>query len=238
VPCALAPANAKPLRLITAVLLVEELLAMVIAPVVTPAAVGRNCTLSVAVCWGLNVSGSVDADIVKPLPVSAIVLIVTGAVPVDVKVTDCVAAVFTTTSGNATTVLLTPSARIQALNCRANLMELLPAFAVSVTVCGVKTDDTFAVNWALVAFAGTVTVAGTVTAALLLERLTLCLLADAELSFTVQTSVADPIAVALLQENALNAGPTGAPLIPTGVVLSVTLLDDAMGSPDSAPLAP
>jgi hypothetical protein len=50
VPCALAPANAKPLRLITAVLLVEELLAMVILPVVTPAAVGRNCTLSVADC--------------------------------------------------------------------------------------------------------------------------------------------------------------------------------------------
>ena len=50
VPWALAPANAKPLRLITAVLLVEELLAMVIFPVVTPAAVGWNCTLSVAVC--------------------------------------------------------------------------------------------------------------------------------------------------------------------------------------------
>jgi hypothetical protein len=117
-------------------------------------------------------------------------------------------------------------------------MELLPAFAVSVTVCAVKTDDTFAVNCALVAFAGTVSVAGTVTAALLLERLTLCPLADAEFSFTVQTSVTDPITVALLQENALKAGPTVAPLILTGAVLSVMLLDDAMGSPESATLAP
>ena len=50
VPWALAPANAKPLRLITAILLVEELLAMVIFPLVTPAAVGRNWTLSVAAC--------------------------------------------------------------------------------------------------------------------------------------------------------------------------------------------
>jgi hypothetical protein len=81
-------------------------------------------------------------------------------------------------------------------------------------------------------------VAGTVTAALLLERLTLCPLADAELSFTVQTSVADPIAVALLQEKALNAGSAAAPLILIGAVLSVTLLDDAMGSLESAPLAP
>ena len=90
----------------------------------------------------------------------------------------------------------------------------------------------------LVAFAGTVTVAGNVTAALLLERLTPCPLADAEFSFTVQTSVADPIAVALLQENALNAGPPAAPLILIGAVLSVTLLDDAMGGPETTPLAP
>ena len=80
--------------------------------------------------------------------------------------------------------------------------------------------------------------AGTVTAALLLERLTLCPLADAEFSFTVQTSVADPIAVELLQEKALNAGPNVVPLILVGAALSVTLLDDAIGSPESAPLAP
>ena len=80
--------------------------------------------------------------------------------------------------------------------------------------------------------------AGTVTAALLLERLTLCPLADAEFSFTVQTSVAVPITVGLLQEKALTAGPTAVPLILIGVVLPVTLLDDAMGGPETAPLAP
>jgi hypothetical protein len=38
-----------PLRLITAVPLVEELLAMVSWPVAEPVAVGSNCTVSIAV---------------------------------------------------------------------------------------------------------------------------------------------------------------------------------------------
>jgi hypothetical protein len=81
-------------------------------------------------------------------------------------------------------------------------------------------------------------VAGTVTAALLLDRLTFCPLADAEFSLTVQTSIADPIAVALLQENALNAGPTAVLLKMIGAVLLVTWLDDATGVAESALLAP
>ena len=60
-----------------------------------------------------------------------------------------------------------------AFNFRAKLLETPPALAVSVTACADVTDDTLAVNAALVAFAGTVTVTGTLTAALLLARLTL-----------------------------------------------------------------
>jgi hypothetical protein len=63
------------------------------------------------------------------------------------------------------------------------------------------------VNAALVAFAGTVTVDGTVTAASLLDRLILRPpLGAVELRVTVQASVPAPVMDALLQESALNAG--------------------------------
>jgi len=66
-------------------------------------------------------------------------------------------------------------------------METLPAVAVSVTVCDVARDTTSAMNLALLALEGTVTVDGTVIAALLLDRLTVSpLLAAAALSDTVQ----------------------------------------------------
>jgi hypothetical protein len=51
------------------------------------------------------------------VPVRVIPLIVTGAVPVEVKVIDCVAGVPTTTSPNATLVGLMLSARMVAFNC-------------------------------------------------------------------------------------------------------------------------
>ena len=38
----------------------------------------------------------------KPAPVNVVALIVTGTVPVDFKITDCVADVFTSTLPNAT----------------------------------------------------------------------------------------------------------------------------------------
>jgi hypothetical protein len=64
------------------------------------------------------------------------------------------------------------------------------------------------VNPALVAFAATVTVAGTVTAALLLARLTLTPLYPAgKLRVTVQLSLPDPVMDALPQESALNEEP-------------------------------
>lgn len=105
-----------PLRLITAVLFVEELLVMVSWPAVAPTATGSNSTSSVVAWLGFNVVGNVALDTVKPAPVSAAPFIVTGTVPVEVKVTGCVADVFTTTSPNATLVALMLSARIAALS--------------------------------------------------------------------------------------------------------------------------
>ncbi len=91
-------------------------------------------------------------------------------------------------------------------------METLPALAVSVTTCAVVTDGTVAVNPALVAFAGTTTLAGTVTAALLLARLTLKPpLPGSAVTVTVQLSLPDSVIDALLQESALNAAGTLVP---------------------------
>jgi hypothetical protein len=94
-----------------------------------------------------------------------------------------------------------------AFNCRAKVSETAPALAVSVAVCAVLTVETVAVNPALVAFAGTVTVAGTATAALLLDRLTTSPpLGATAFSDTVQASEPEPVMEALLQDSALKVG--------------------------------
>ena len=141
-------------------------------------------------------------------------MMVTEAIPVEVRVTACVDAVFSATFPNAKLdgLIVSCGPAIVAPNCRAKLLETLPALAVSVTACAVVTDETFAVNPALVVFAGTTSVAGTVTAALLLIRLTLRPpLPGAAVRVTVQLSVPDSVIDALLQEIALNAANPLAP---------------------------
>jgi hypothetical protein len=188
--------------------------------------VGSNCTLSVAVWPGFNVSGNVAPDTVKPVPVSVAALIVTGAVPEDVKVTDCsVAAVFTAALPKVRLVALMLSVGVAAFSCRAKFVETLPALAVNVTACAVVTDDTVAVNPALVAFAGTVTVAGIVTAALLLDRLiTSPPLAAAAFSVTVQVSVPAPVMDVLPQESAVSIGVP----VPLRPIIAVALVEELL----------
>jgi hypothetical protein len=153
---------------------------------------------------------------------------VTGAAPVEVRVTDCVAELFSCTFPKATLVALTPSVATAALNSRAKLLVALPKLAVKVTACAVPTGDTVAVNPALAAFAGTVTVAGTATAALLLERLTLRTpLAAAEVIVTVQASVPDPVIDPLMQERALNAAGAAVPL-PLRVITAVAPVEELL----------
>ena len=62
-----------------------------------PTDVGRNCTCSVIDCVGFRVTGKLPPTIAKPVPIIAAELTVTGAVPVEVSVNDCVVAVFTVT---------------------------------------------------------------------------------------------------------------------------------------------
>ena len=86
-----------PFRATTVVLPVDELLLIVICPFADPAVVGRNCTCNVIDCVGLNVVGRLPPTIVKPAPVIEAEFTVTGDVPVDVSVSDCVVAVLTVT---------------------------------------------------------------------------------------------------------------------------------------------
>ena len=165
---------------------------------------------------------------VKPVPLSTAELMVTGAVPMEVNVTGCVDAVFTVTLPNPKLVVLTVNVGAAAFSCRVKLLETLPALAVSVTACAVVTDDTVAVNPALVALAGTTTVAGTITAALLLARPTLKPpLPAAAVSVTVQVSLPDPVIDPLLQESTLKPAGTAVP-VPVRLITAVPLLDELL----------
>jgi hypothetical protein len=104
-----------PLRLTTAVLLVDELLWIVSRPAAAPVAVGSNCTFTVTAWFGFKVTGNAAPDIVYPVPVSAAELMVTAAFPVDVNVTGCVDAVFTITLPNVKLAALTVSPGLELL---------------------------------------------------------------------------------------------------------------------------
>jgi hypothetical protein len=84
-----------------------------------PVTVGRNCTCNVIDCVGFNVAGKLPPTIVKPAPLIVAELTVTGEVPVDVNVNDCVVAVFSVTL---------PKLRLAALtvNCGLGAVVLVP----------------------------------------------------------------------------------------------------------------
>jgi hypothetical protein len=154
-------------------------------------------------------------------------LIVTGTVPVDVRITGCGAAtVFTTTLPKATLVELTLSVGTAAPSCRAKVSDTPPAVAVSVTVCAVLTEDAVAVNPALILPTGTVTVDGTVIALLLLARLTVRPpLPAAALRVSVQASAADPIRALLVQLNELKIAPPAVAPVPLRPITIAPLLE-------------
>ena len=184
-------------------------------------------------------AGNPVPETAKPAPVSVTPLIVTGTVPVEVKVTGCIAGVLTGTSPNATLVALMLSARIAAFSCKVTFFITLPSFAVIVTGCAVATEDTVAVKVTLVAFASTVTALGTVTAELLLDRLTVSPLPGAAaVSVRVQTSVPDPVMAPLLQYIPLSAEEeAGAVPVPLRVITGVAELLAIVSCPVAVPAA-
>jgi hypothetical protein len=178
----------------------------------------------------------------KPVPLTAAVLTVNAEAPVSDRVSDCFAAVFIFTLPKAMLLALTVRVAPPACNCRGKVMEAPPAVAVRVAVCAEATAETVAAKAALEDPAATVTEAGTVTALLLLVRLTVAPpVGAAMLRVTVQLSVAEPVMDAFVHVSALIAGPIPVPLrVMTAAGLVEPALDALLVSvrePEAAPAA-
>jgi hypothetical protein len=90
--------------------------------------------LSVNVCPGLSVVGQADPVNVNPVPVAVTELIVTVAVPVETRVTVCVAGVFKATLPKVMPVALMLKVDSAALSWTATVFDTLLAVAVNVAV--------------------------------------------------------------------------------------------------------
>jgi hypothetical protein len=134
----LAAAVPVPLRLTTAVLLVDESLWIVNCPEAAPVTAGSNCTFSVTDWPEFKVSGNVAPDILNPVPVSGAELMVTGAVPVEVNVTGCVDGVFRVTL---------PNIRLTALTVNCGLAAAVPVPLRWTTAVLLVDESLWMVNW-------------------------------------------------------------------------------------------
>jgi len=156
---------------------------------------------------GFNVIGKLTPETVKPLPLTVAVLTVTAAPPVDVRISVCVAGEFKFTLPKAIVLAFTLSVAAVSPSSRAKVSATPPALAVSVTVCAELTEDTVAVKLAVVAPAAMVSLAGTATAELLLDTLTLNPpLGAAALTANAQLSVPAPVNDELVQLRLVKVG--------------------------------
>jgi hypothetical protein len=101
---------AVPLRPIVTVAFVDELLEIVNWPVAVPTVVGLNVSVRLSVWPGLSLAGKVTEDLENPVPVSEMELMVSAAVPLEVRVTVWVVELFTTTAPKEIVLALTVSA--------------------------------------------------------------------------------------------------------------------------------
>ena len=89
-------------------------------------------------------TGKLDPDIENPVPVTTAEFTVTGAVPLEVRVTVCVVLEFKLTAPNGMLVALTVRTGVGAdplgLNWMEKIFETPPALAVIVAICAVVTD--------------------------------------------------------------------------------------------------
>jgi hypothetical protein len=143
-------------------------------------------------------------------------------VPDDVIVTDWVAGVLSWTLPNATLVELSVRLGVVAFKAMANVFDMPAAVAVSAAVRFVLTAVAVAVKLALVDPDAIVTEAGTVTALLLLVKVTTVAAVAPEVSETVQASVPAPVRDPLLQERALSVA--GACPVPLRLIVAVAAL--------------
>ena len=120
IPLNVPPADSPvPVRAITTVPLLAELLETVIVPVCAPTVPGSKLTRNVTDCPGFSVAGNVAPDIEKSVPASVAEFTVSGAVPFEVSVIVSVADVLTVTSPKFRLVELTLSPGACATSCKA-----------------------------------------------------------------------------------------------------------------------
>ena len=103
-----------------AMLPADELVAIVATPENVLACGDVKVRVSEAVCPGFSVRGSVTPDHINSDPEIEIPETVTGAVPVELSVTVCVAVCPATTLPKFTVVVLVLSVGMDAFNCSAN----------------------------------------------------------------------------------------------------------------------
>ena len=166
-------------------------------------------------------AGRLTDDAENPLPVTAIELTVTAAVPLEVSVTVCVVKWSTTSAPNETVVAFTLKDGVAAFSCSETDFDVLPLVAVRVADWVLVTAEILAVNTADVAVAGTVMEVGVVTEALLLASVTLTpALGALPESVTVHESASDPVIDVLPHVNPLTVGVT---VVPVPLKLTDTL---------------
>jgi len=174
-------------------------------------------------------------DVEKPVPLTVTEETVRGAVPVELRVIVCTAGVLSVTLPNPSEVALILMAAVAAFNCNEVVRELFWAFAVSVTNWALLTEAALAVNVAVEVVAGTVIELGTLTALLLLARLTITPPVGAEPDkVTMHASASDPVIDVLAQDTALTVAGrvVPAPLKPT---VTVGALLEIVNCPVTAP---
>ena len=149
---------------------------------------------------GLSVNGRLNPETENPDPLIVAELMVRAALPDDVNVSDWVAEVLSCTAPKLTVDELNFRLGPEGLSCNSNVDERPLKVPVRVTFCIEVTADAEAVKSTLVSFAGMVTVCGTFTAELLLERPNSAPAAGAvELSEIVHAMLAVPVTDELLQ---------------------------------------
>jgi hypothetical protein len=174
-------------------------------------------------------------DVEKPGPLTVTEATVRGAVPVELRVIDCTTGVLSVTLPNPSEVALIFKAAVAAFNCNEVVRELFWVFAVSVTDWALLTKAALAVNLAVAAVAGTVIELGTLTALLLLARLTIRPPVGAEPDkVTLHASASDPVIDVLAQDTALMVGGRVVPA-PLKATVTVGALLEIVNCPVTAP---
>lgn len=164
--------------------------------------------MKTVVCPRFSVTGVLPPVTENPEPLMFREVMVAAAVPVEVTVMDLVTAFPTRTSPNASeeALRLNDGAEVfDALSWNATVFDDSFAVADKFIVCAALTAATFAVNDAVVDFAGIVTFAGAFTALPLEARATVKGVEEDAVAETVQVVFPEPVNEVLAQDSALSS---------------------------------